>query len=367
MRTPWVLGLCAVAVIGMPCVAQVDDQTKELLEKERRIHEQKTKQPPPATPAASDDAADDAEAERQAEVARFIADADRSIRDRNFAQKRTPHFHVQTDDPRLDPGAAAALLESFRTFFAGFWEGKAALRPYESAGQYYLFYSYFKYNQLLTGHPRFDPQQSLGHYRPIYDVVVIHTDPADPGELPDALVHEAAHQLITNQLLPAGTRSSLWLAEGLASYFGYTLRAAPDRFQAGAIGGKEVALLRGERKPAAGDSRRLLQELRSDLRKDKSAGVAEILALSQPSAFYGAQSQGNYARAWLLVHYLLHGENERFSAPFVRYLGEDAAGEGGAEALLRLLGISAAELDAGFRAYVLALKEGPPRRTPSKE
>jgi hypothetical protein len=354
-----------LAALALPCAAQTDDQTKELIEKERRIYEQKTRQANPAAPNETADAAKVKE-EQRAEVARFIADADKLIRDRNFAQKSTPHFQVQTDDPRLDPGAAAALLESFRAFFASFWEGKATLRPYESPGRIYLFYSYFKYNQLLTGHPRFDPNESLGHYRPIFDVVVIHTDPADPGELPDALVHEAAHQLIVNQLLPEGTTSSLWLAEGLASYFGYTLRTAPDRFEAGAIGGKGVALLRGERNPAGGDSRRLLQELRGELRRDKSAGVAHVLDVTQPGEFYGEKSQANYARAWMLVHYLLHGEDERFSAPFVRYFGEEAAGRGGAESLLRLLGVSAAELDAGFRAYVLDLKDGPPKRTAPK-
>jgi len=34
--------------------------------------------------------------------------------------------------------------------------------------------------------------------------------------------------------------------------------------------------------------------------------------------------------------------------------------------LLRLLGVSAAELDAGFRAYVLDLKDGPPKRSAPK-
>jgi len=365
MRARGVVWLWVLAAAALPCAAQTDDQTKELIEKERRIYEQKTR---PADPAAKPEGADAAKAEagQEAEVARFIADADKLIRDRNFAQKATPHFYVQTDDPRLDPAAAATLLESLRTFFAGFWEGKAALRPYERPGRIYLFYSYFKYNQLLTGHPRFDPNESLGHYRPIFDIVVIHTDPADPGELPDALVHEAAHQLVANQLFPEGTTSSLWLAEGLANYFGYTLRVASGQFEAGAIGGKEVALLRGERKPAAGDSRRLLQELRAQLKRDKSAGLAELLEMKQPGAFYGAGSQGNYARSWLLVHYLLHGEDGRFSAPFVRYFGEEAAGRGGGEALLRLLGVSAAELDAGFRAYVADLKEGPSKRPPSK-
>ena len=38
----------------------------------------------------------------------------------------------------------------------------------------------------------------------------------------DALVHEAAHQLVNHRLLAAQTSVPPWLSEGVASYFGYT-------------------------------------------------------------------------------------------------------------------------------------------------
>ena len=72
--------------------------------------------------------------------------------------------------------------------------------------------------------------RTAGHYRPFFDVVVVHTDSV-PGGLADVLVHEAAHQLVAQQLLSAAKAPvSNWLNEGLASYFGFTFQGPDGRF-----------------------------------------------------------------------------------------------------------------------------------------
>lgn len=352
---------CALLAFGGAVRAQTDEQTRELMERERRYYEQKARQAPQTAPAPEAPAADP-EAERKQELERFIAEADRLIRDRNYASRSTPHYKVQTDDPRLDPAVAAGLLESFRAYFDGFWDGRVPLRPYEGQGRIFLFYSYFKYNQLLTGQPRFGPDRSTGHYRPQFDVVVLHTDPTDPAQLADALVHEAAHQLAANRIFGPGASPSLWLAEGLGDYFGYTLRLPSGEFVPGGVGPKGVDLMRDGPRGSEGAGRRLLREIRKEAKRSEGLGLAELVAVTDPNLFYGEGAEGRYARSWMLVHYLLHADGGRLAPAFASYLQEEAAGRGGPESFFRALGVGPAALEAGVREHILSLKENPAKR-----
>ncbi|MGD8377677.1 MAG: hypothetical protein PVF68_16205, partial [Acidobacteriota bacterium] len=300
----------------------------------------------------------DPERIRAEETAAFLASADRLIRDRNYDSKTTDHYRVQTDDPRADPVAAAALLEGFRTYFAGFWAGKTELAPEESTSRVFLFYSYFKYNQLLTGRKRFDDFRSAGHYRPYYDVIVVHTDSMGGNVLGDTLIHEAAHQLIGRRLY-RGNEESLWVSEGLAAYFGYTLQGADGSFRPGALGGKSAVLIRDAVRPAGSAATARLDDYRRKLQRGEVESLEDLVNITSPERFYGEGVEDRYTAAWLLVHYLLHGEAGGLTNGFVTYLREDAAGRGGGARFFTALGREPGQLDAGFRAYVKALKKRP--------
>jgi len=327
--------------------AQSDDQTREIQERDRRYYERQAAQ----KGTAEVDRAVEAEKVRLA----LIQEADAIIRDRNYSGKAGRHYKVQTDDPRLSPAASVQLLEAFRAYFEGFWAEQLTLTPYEETSRVYLFYSYFKYNRLLTGKERFDEFRTVGHYRAFFDVVVVHTDSV-PGGLADVLVHEAAHQLTAQQLFAeVGGVVSPWLSEGLASYFGFTFQGPDGAFQPGVIGGKSVALFPDAKRTQTGLGWQRVQQLRKGWKKDEVWPLGDFLAMD-PAMFYGESVEQNYTASWLLVHYFLHGDGGAHRKGFVRFLEHERQGQTGPEVLYRDLGVPQEDLARKFTDHVRALK-----------
>lgn len=286
----------------------------------------------------------------------FLSRADELVRDRNYQVSVTDHYEVKTDDPRVDPQAVAELLESFRLFFDGFWEGEWELHPYDQRSQIYLFYSYYKYNELLTGDKRFGSFRPSGHYRPFFDLVVTYSDSVAAEDLPELMVHEAAHQLMEQRLFGRPALRSPWLNEGMASYFGYTARNEKGRFQAGRIGGKKTALVRGASRGRAREASARLADFRQALKRRPSFSITSAIDVDDPSLFYGDGVEWRYTAAWLLVHFLLHGQGGEHREGFESYLRQEALGQGGVDMLLEDLGLSAERLDDAYRDYVRHLK-----------
>ena len=151
---------------------------------------------------------------------------------------------------------------------------------------------------------------------------------------------------------------SLWVSEGLASYFGLTYRDATGSFRAGAVGGKSIELLK-DVKGGGKESRAVLQNAKSAFKsprgKDGSL-VDSVLGVEDPGRFYGENAAMYYSVSWLVVHYLLHGENGSLAGRFMRYLQLESRGEGGADALYAVLELGPAELNAATAKYLRGLK-----------
>ncbi|HET6372939.1 MAG TPA: hypothetical protein VFG76_06515 [Candidatus Polarisedimenticolia bacterium] len=299
---------------------------------------------PPAAPSASPAASP---------VEEFVAKAEALlIADDNYDAKSTAHYKVKTDDPRFNVAAAADLLESFRQFFDSFWSSRTELRPYDEPSRILLFFSRYKYKQLMPGSLDVGATTRVGHYQPYFDIVALHTDTVGPEDFPELLVHEAAHQLVTRRIFGPDDYPSPWVSEGLADYMGNTLRGADGKFQPGRIGGKGTSLFKGSK----GSSKRMgwpeVRAYRASLKKEDALTIDEVVRTSNPDAFYDASSIERYTASWLLVHFLLHADGGSHSEAFIRHLRHDAAGEGGAEMLYRDLGMSREQLDSSFRAYI---------------
>ena len=69
-----------------------------------------------------------------------------------------------------------------------------------------------------------------------------------------------------------------------------------------------------------------------------------------------------YAQSWLLVHYLLHGEEGALVEGFVEFLRRDAAGRGGGAQLYVVLDRTPDQLELGFRNHVAGLKKRPAKK-----
>jgi hypothetical protein len=292
------------------------------------------------------------------DVAAVLARAERLIRDRNYRSASSEHYRVQTDDPRVDARAAVALLDAFRTHFDDFWRDRMDLAPYDEQSRVFLFYSFHEFNQAVEGDFRYRRYRPVGHYGAPFDVITLHTDAEGPGALGEALIHEAAHQLTDQRLFPGEQEPSRWVSEGLANYFGYTWADEAGRFQRGELGGKSTELIRGARSGGA-EIRGTLRSARAAL---KSAGadagelVADVISIRDPSRFYGDGAPLNYGVSWLLVHFLLDGEDGARADGFVRYLESEKRGRGGSEALYREIDLGPDELGSALLNHAKRLK-----------
>ena len=342
-----------LSVSWFPITAQYDDDdsTGDYAEQDRLYLErlEKAKKPQIASAAIEDPSA------------AFLELAEKLVRDRNYSSARTARYFVQSDDPRLDAQATAELLEVFRDHFDAFWRDRLELAPYDKTSRVFLFYSFYKYNQLLAGDFRFSAQRPEGHYGSLYDAISLHSD-ADggPGTTPDALIHEATHQLIDQRMFGGAPPRVYWLTEGLASYFGHTFLDAKAGFQDGAIGGKSVSIFFDAKNKPGEDSKLALREsarmFKTYAKNHDQPLLAQLLSIDSPSDFYSDQPRLNYTASWLLVHTLFHAEDARYQQGFLSYLAREAAGEGGASALLEELSLDLTELQATLEAHARTLK-----------
>jgi len=345
------LGHAAVLLVcaTLPAVAQYEDdllddherQDQRYLERYRQQEEQPERQ------VEMDDAA-------RAEA--FIARAEELVRDKNYRSFTTDRYRAQTDDPRVDPKAVATLLEEFHGYFDEHWSGTLELQPHETLSRVFLFYSFHKYNQLLAGDWRFSDVRPKGHYLGGINAVTLHTDSAAASDLADVLIHEATHLLFGERLFTEEHPIPTWVNEGLASYFGYTYMDDDGRFHPGVIGGKKVSLMRGTPAEPGRESKQRLNSLKRSMKsKGEGPGMTDVAWIQDPADFY-SRPQWSYSASWILVHFLLHGEDGTHRDAFARYLVQASRGQGGPETLLLELGTNVEELEAAATAHLKGLK-----------
>jgi hypothetical protein len=340
-----------IGATGPALAQETDAQTGDYAEQDRRYYErfvrpeEQQEEEVPADPVA------------QAEA--YLAQADELIRDPNYRSAVGDRYRVQTDDPDLDPKAAVSLLEAFRDFFDEYWQGRTELAPYDKESRVFLFFSFYKYNQLLGGNWRFRETRPAGHYRPAFDVITLHTDADGRDNVADTLVHEAAHQMIEQRIFGHGHPAALWVTEGLATYFGYTYMDPEGAFHAGEVGGKADSLMRGKPRPSAGEGRAALRNARKAMKAPQAEDgliFAGVISITDPGIFYGEAAGSHYAASWLVVHFLMHGDEGQHQEGFIRYLEKVARGEMDEESLFSAVRMSRRGLEDAVTAHAKKIK-----------
>jgi len=140
--------------------------------------------------------------------------------------------------------------------------------------------------------------------------------------------HEYMHQVVDNTL----ESSPLWFDEGLAEY--YTTFEVTNDGRAAVLGRAippHVLLLRRQWIP-----------------------LATLLGIAHDSPHYNEQSRMGvfYAESWMLVHYLIHGEERKYAGHAGEFLGLLSNGTDSDAAALRALHVSLDGLEKGLRGYI---------------
>jgi hypothetical protein len=204
--------------------------------------------------------------------------AARSPKD-SWVRLRTPNFVLVGNADPKKMQSIALRLEQFRAAFSRVLPSMQYTAP-------------VPVNVLVFGSMKdyapFRPGNAAGHFMPgrEVDYIALTTDLNQQQHPESVIFHEYTHLLLKNSSL---REVPLWFNEGLSEYYS-TFRLQDDR---------RVTL--GEKVPAH----------LYTLRQEPLLPLATLFAADISSPYYNEDQKQNifYAQSWLLVHYLIQGNN----------------------------------------------------------
>lgn len=246
------------------------------------------------------------------------------------------YYIIDTDLPEARAKLIGAVMDAagkaydgkFRDF-AGKVTEKPHVRVYATREQY------MQECARLCG----DANPGSGGLYCLRDRVVYTYD--NPG-LERTLKHECFHQFVDRVV---GGELPAWLNEGLAEYFSEGMYNARD------------GLLRLGRVPQW-----RLDILRNARRNGSWIPVAKLLSLDYDKwndTLRRGTASVEYCEAWLLCHFLVHGDNGKYAGYFDRYLHKLDKGADPQRAFDEVFGPDKAPLEQSLDAYLDGLREVP--------
>jgi hypothetical protein len=241
------------------------------------------------------------------------------------------HWSIYTDAPeetaRKVLAVAEAVYEAFVEDLAGTWPlaGGRGLRAYV-----------FKDRERFMKEANLPTAWAEGYYDGGRRACFCYYDPANSKNPFHWFVHEAEHQLVA-EVVAGAPGLNAWLSEGYACYYG-TSRM------------REGRLILGEIDP---DTYPTWWRKKYTERLWPLGEFADRIAPR-----FGEQKDPNpfYLQAWLLVHYLMHGEEGRHRAGFRKFLVEAARGSADTATFEKHVG-RFADLQEGFTRYARSISE----------
>ncbi len=244
---------------------------------------------------------------------------------KNWKRYTSPHFELYSAGKDKE---SRAILRQFELMDAFFFETLRFARRAPKPATLFLFASEEKLSLFLPDDFRDLSVGGLYLATPDRACVLLRND-LKLDELRSTVLHEFVHHLIAE----AGLRFPLWLDEGLAEYYSTLAESRKGMEMGRAI-------------PESVDCLNLIGTLE----------VADLLAVRTLSK-NPTKTTRFYAQSWLLVHYMLTGQNDRGPAVGYRFLNwaashPNATPEGVAQALAEHLGLTTDELDRELRNYL---------------
>jgi hypothetical protein len=205
-------------------------------------------------------------------------------------------------------------------------------------------------------------------------MIVMHLDAFSPG----TIMHEGTHQLIhfyarhfcqkdddaraekagepkeKVQYEDGRLRSGFfWFQEGIAEYFGVEVKekGKADEWKIGSLQPDRLVFFK------------MMQG------QGKTWSLEDFLFADQGQIYNRAGVKGGgtmtdemkglmYSQGWVLVHYLLHGEGEKWRAPFLKVIRNELSGVTGKPALLQAFGLPNRSDDPKVQAWMKEIEAG---------
>ena len=243
----------------------------------------------------------------------------------------TTHYSLRCNLD-LDTAVDAALdLERFYLFFHEVLGSPLDLRGVASPLDVHLHGDSKSYIEVGDGR--------LGWYDTVSRTVKVDGSRGRPR---NALLHEATHQLLEvgkNGLIDAGSVVPAWVGEGLAEYLAMSLVGNPGeaQFKAGRLANAHVYAHANAEEPESLDN---------------------ILALSTSDFLTPKRAALRYAQSYTLVHFCMHGANERYRVDFLDYVRTTREGKGSSSSFKSRVAGDPEAFESAWTAYVTQLSSG---------
>jgi hypothetical protein len=235
----------------------------------------------------------------------------------------TTHYDVRSNLPLREACSAAIELElAYRTFYDWF---AADLELYEVVERMAA--------EIHASRRSFpDVSQRQAYFSPEGNVLFVDAT----GGLPmGPLIHEATHQLLwstSNGARSRGGALPAWLDEGLAEYFSWSRSGdvGRGRYSKGAPANPHFAVHRTA---------------------DKPYDLSRILSLSTGDFIASSKADLKYAQAYTLVHFCMHGDNEKYQRGLLAFLRGAYDGQGSSTDFKKALGFKERDFEKAWHEY----------------
>ena len=238
----------------------------------------------------------------------------------NWTSVRSKNFHLIGNASEKDIRKVAARLEQFR-------EGMSRLLRAKLDSTIPINVVVFKSQD---AYKPFGPPGTAGYFKPSPDVNYIALDADLRGEYPfDTIFHEYVHFLVNNNL----ENVPVWFNEGLAEYYS-TFTVAKDN--------QKVAI-------GMPISNHVLY-----LRQEKLIPLETLFAVDRRSPLYNESDKRGvfYAESWVLLHYLMHGNDGQHRPQLWQFLDNVVAGVPVATAFQQVFQTDFKTLEKALKSYV---------------
>ena len=242
----------------------------------------------------------------------------------------TPHYYIETD---VSDEFADDIGDFMETLYAAYLKVFNNIQPNWAAR---LRVRILKNREDYIKEVGEEYSWSGGMYRGRNLGILTSLGRGSPAGVKHVLQHEGFHQFFDKFIGPGAT----WVNEGLATYFG-----------AGIIEGDKIRL--GTVHAAT------IKAVQDAMDKGKALSLKDLVLITGSEwadKMGGKEKPPEYAQAMLLVHFLVHGQDGRYTPMLNKYLMLQKGGVYGEQALVKAFGSDFGLFEKKWKEYILQLK-----------
>lgn len=275
----------------------------------------------------------------------------------NAPQEEVGDFvlRYQEKDKNWSEMAKSTLLSLKQTYLETF-ESLALREPLNNRVFIFLLPNLDAYKKFYPDAKTKDEMQTAGHYEA--GIIAVYSDPAMRGETRRTLTHEAVHHLNHTLLALQTTPATIWLDEGLATYFGLSARDADGKLILGKVEQKfkqagldTISAARRLRITTSAARYRILL-LQRELKSGFKISLKDMID-ARESKFHSSNVLRDYTVAWMTVHYLVHGNDGAYRQGFLQFIEKARKGEADAGTFERNVGAPIKRIESELRHYII--------------